>query len=190
MKSLEDMNGVYDAVSFTGVIHHFPDPGSVLAKAAALLKPGGLILCLEPCHERWRKQDAAVVGLIRGLLSATGHWYEPELAGTLRGREAWSAYADELVTEYLTERDPHERGQSPNDNASTGEQILECLRRQFQELEYRDGVSFIYRLLGGLRGPDAVVHPLADLIADFDRFGVAEGFLQPNAYLWAGRKAG
>ena len=188
VSSLDEMTGTYDAVVFTGVIHHFSDPDQVLAKASSLLKPGGLLICLEPCHERWRRQDAAVVGLIRSLLSATGHWYEPELAGSLRGRQAWNAYTDELVIEYLTERDRHERGQSPNDNASTGEQILASLRRQFTELEYRDGVSFIYRLLGGLRGPDHVVHPLADLIAEFDRYGVAEGFLQPNAFLWAGRR--
>lgn len=189
VQSLDAMTGTFEAISFTGVIHHFADPDAVLQKAQSLLKPGGLLICLEPCHERWTDADAAVVGLIRGLLSATGHWYEPSLAASLQSVQGWKDYTTEVRTEYLTESDPHERGQSPNDNASSGEQILNSLRRHFSELEYRDGVSFIYRLLGGLRGNDELVHPLASLITEFDRFAVSEGILRPNAYLWAGRKS-
>ncbi len=187
--SLDRMTGTFEAISFTGVIHHFPDPDAVLQKAQSLLEPGGLLICLEPCHECWRDNDAAVVGLIRGLLSATGHWYEPSLAASLRSMQGWKDYTAEVRTEYLTEHDRHERGQSPNDNAASGVQILNSLRRHFTELEYRDGVSFIYRLLGGLRGDDKVVHPLADLITEFDRFAVSEGILRPNAYLWAGKNS-
>lgn len=186
--SLDDVKGSFDAVTFTGVIHHFPDPDRVLERARELLAPGGLLVCLEPCHERWEEQDAAVVALIRGLLSTTGHWYEPHLGESLRSTAQWQEYTSEVRTEYVTERDPQERGQSPNDNACSGAQILDSLKRHFDELEYRDGVSFIYRVLGGLRGPDSVVHPLADLIAGFDRFAVGQGILRPNAYLWAGRK--
>lgn len=186
--SLEDMKGTFDAVTFTGVIHHFPDPDQVLRQARELLVPGGLLVCLEPCHERWEDQDAAVVALIRGLLAATGHWYEPQLVKSLGSDAGWQVYTDEVRTEYVTERDPQERGQSPNDNACSGVQILESLKRHFSELEYQDGVSFMYRVLGGLRGPDAVVHPIADLLAGFDRYAVRRGFLRPNAYLWAGQK--
>lgn len=188
VQSLDDVQGEFDIITFTGVVHHFPEPDGVLLKAKSLLAPGGIVLCLEPCHERWREQDAAIVALIRGLLSATGHWYEPELSKSLLSSEAWAKYVTEIHTEYVTERDPHERGQSPNDNASSGAQILESLRRHFLELESRESVSFIYRLLGGLRGPDSLVHPIAELLTAFDHFGVERGHLQPNAFLWAGKK--
>ncbi len=144
--------------------------------------------CLEPCHERWRAQDAATVGLIRGLLSATGFWYEPDLANKLLSPSDWAPLVEEIQLEYVTEKDPHERGQSPNDNACSGEDILQSLRKNLVELDYRDGFSFIYRLLGGLRGPDASVHRLAELITAFDRHGVANGYLKPNAFLFAGKK--
>lgn len=188
VQPLEDVHGEFDVITFTGVVHHFPDPNGVLLKARSLLAPDGIVLCLEPCHERWRELDAAIVALIRGLLSATGNWYESELSKSLISTEAWATYVTEVHTEYVTERDPHERGQSPNDNSSSGEQILECLRRHFVELEYRESVSFIYRLLGGLRGPDSLVHPIADLLTAFDHFCVERGHLQPNAFLWTGRK--
>ena len=70
----------------------------------------------------------------------------------------------------------------------TGEAILNALRASLDEVAYRDGFSFIYRMLGGLRGSDEVVQALADQLADFDRTGVSQGWLQPNGYYWLGRK--
>jgi 2-polyprenyl-3-methyl-5-hydroxy-6-metoxy-1,4-benzoquinol methylase len=186
--SMDQLGGQYDAVIFTGVIHHFGDPGSVVEEAMKLLSPGGLLICYEPCHERWRQADAAIVALIRSLLSATGNWYEPELAKATLLPQGWESLTAEVHEEYLTERDKSERYQSPNDNASSGERILEALRGRLDELEFRNQFSFIYRLLGGLRGPDATVQMLADLIAQFDRFAVDQGHMQPNTYFWAGRK--
>lgn len=186
--SIEQVSGTYDVVLFTGVIHHFDNPDELIEKAMKLLAPGGLLICFEPCHERWRRTDAAIVALIRGILSATGHWYEPELATQLRQPHGWEEYSAEVQEEYQTEKDKTERGQSPNDNASSGDRILTALRSRLVELEYTNWVSFIYRLLGGLRGPDSVVHPLADIITQFDRFAVAQGHMQPNTFFWVGRK--
>lgn len=188
VRPFHEETGTYDAVVFSGVIHHFSNPNAVVQGALQRIPSGGLLACLEPCHERWRPNDAAVVGLIRGLLSFAGNWYEPELGGKLLSPSEWISYVEEIQVEYVTEKDPHERGQSPNDNACSGEEILVALRKNLVELECRDGFSFIYRLLGGLRGPDEVVHKMADLITAFDRHGVASGYLKPNAFLFAGRK--
>jgi len=81
------------------------------------------------------------------------------------------------------------RGQSPNDNASTGVQILRTLRTELDELEYRPAKSFIYRLLGGLRGSDETTHALA-VITLFERFSLREGFLRPNSFFFVGRNSG
>jgi hypothetical protein len=54
----------------------------------------------------------------------------------------------------------------------------------------RPGSSFNYRLLGGLRGPDEVVDPIADLLALYDRVAVSRGILRPNLFFFLGAKTG
>lgn len=186
--SLDKISGKFDAVLFSGAIHHFKDVDAVVRCAADLLVPDGLLLCHEPFHESWREADAAQVALIRGLLVLTGSWYEKDLGARLKTPEQFAAYVREVHIEYVTEQDPHERGQSPNDNSSSGAEILRVLRALLVELEYRPGASFIYRLLGGLRGPDETTHALADFITLFEGFSVSEGFLRPNSFFFIGRK--
>ncbi|MCI0541035.1 MAG: class I SAM-dependent methyltransferase [Verrucomicrobiales bacterium] len=188
VSALDEVTNQFDAVLFSGVIHHFQDVDDVGRRAADRLVQSGLLLCHEPCHESWREADAAQVALIRGLLALNGAWYEKDLGVRVKSPEQFAEYVREIRTEYVTEQDPHERAQSPNDNAATGAEILAALRTQFIELEYRPGASFIYRLLGGLRGPDETTHALADFITIFERFSVREGFLRPNSFFFVGRK--
>ena len=188
VRSLGEASGPFDAVLFSGALHHFSNPAAALQHADDLLVPGGLVLCHEPCHESWRKSDAAQVALIRGLLSSTGHWFEDGVASRLDTLDQWDAYTGEIHQEYITEKDAHEHGQSPNDNAASGDEILTALRARFLELESHPGASFIYRLLGGLRGTDETTHRLARLITAFEKYSVAEGFLRPNSFFFIGRK--
>ncbi len=185
---LAEAKGEYDAIVFSGVIHHFENPKKVIKTALDLLPSAGLVLCHEPCHESWREADAAQVGLIRGLLALTGRWYEGHLGERLNDIDGFSSYVKEVHLEYVTEKDPQERGQSPNDNAASGAQILDALQQSLKMLEYRSGSSFIYRLLGGLRGPAEETHAIADFITTFERYSVREGFLRPNHFFFIGRK--
>ena len=186
--TLDEVNAAFDCVLFTGCLHHFSDPATAVRKAAQLLPEGGLILAYEPCHEQWRMEDAAQVALIRGLLALGGFWYEepPELDD---GGSKLPNYVREVHTEYVTERDKNEPGgQSPHDNSSSGQAIREALREYFNELEYRPGAAFSYRLLGGLRGPDELVHRMADFLAAYEKYAVENGFLRPNAFFFLGNK--
>ena len=186
--AFRDLDSQHDVVLFSGALHHFESPEQQIAIAIDLLSPGGLVLCYEPCHERWRMEDAAQVALIRMLLSLTGHWYERlGDADVHKSDEKLQSLIEDVHLEYLTERDKDEPPQSPHDNASTGEQILHALRTRLVELEYKPGVSFIYRLLGGLRGRDDVVAALAELLARYDRLAVERGFMRPNGFFFAGR---
>jgi hypothetical protein len=112
--------------------------GGTRPHAHTLVRPGGWLLTWEPCHDRFTERDAAVVALIRSLLSVTGHWYDPaETAGRLGDEEAMAAYVRDVWMEYVFERDPSELGgQSPNDLAADGAAILEALRGNFQEIAF------------------------------------------------------
>lgn len=185
-----NMTGTFDAVLFSGTLHHFTSPEKDVRKAVELLAPSGLVLCYEPCHEQWRMEDAAQVALMRMLMSLTGHWYESFMDTDIyMDQEKFEAYIRDIHIEYLTERDKHEQGQSPHDNSSTGEEIIEALRKHTVELEYKPGFSFIYRLLGGLRGPDYVVSALARFLTAYDKVSVKKGFMKPNGFYFIGRKA-
>ncbi|HLY65013.1 MAG TPA: class I SAM-dependent methyltransferase [Chloroflexota bacterium] len=187
--AFEDEAGEYDVVLFSGALHHFPDPVEIVRKAASLLVKDGVIICAEPFHEQFRLEDAAQVALIRGLLSLTGHWYEsPEELGQVTDVPSLEQYIREVHTEYVTERDKNEPGgQSPHDLSASGDAILAALRRYTDQLEYRDMFAFIYRLLGGLRGPDELTHRIADFVTWYERLAVDAGFLKANGFAYAGR---
>jgi hypothetical protein len=123
-------------------------------------------------------------------MSIVGFWYDPgELKDALRDENGLSTYVDDVRTEYVLERDKNEPGgQSPHDLEVNGEEILMALRSRFKEIEVRPGCSFIYRLIGGLRGPEKVVHQLASFIASYEHFMVGEGHLNPNMFYFLGRK--
>lgn len=190
LQPFHEADGLYDVVLFSVSLHHMPDVEGVVARARTLVRPGGYVLCYEPCHERFREQDAAQVALIRAILALTGNWYDPnEVLHHLDGETAFTEYVSALQTEYVLERDPNEPdGQSPHDLEADGETMLAALRHNFDELEYRPGFSFIYRLLGGIRGSEQTIRALADFFALYDRQAVERYGLAPNHFYFIGRK--
>ena len=91
--------------------------------------------------------------------------------------------------EYFLERDKNEPdGQSPNDLEANGAEMLEVLRHAFTEVEHRKSTSFIYRLLGGIRGEEETIHKLADLLATYDRVAVKNGYINENFFYFLGKK--
>ena len=182
--------GSYDVVLFSVSLHHMPDPEGVVARARELIRPGGHLLCYEPCHERFREQDAAQVALIRTILALTGHWHDPdEPVPGLKDEASYAGYVRALQTEYVMERDINEpEGQSPHDLESDGATMLAALRRNFAEIEYREGFSFIYRLLGGIRGTDAQIEALAKFFALYDKLAVQQFGLSPNHFYFLGKR--
>lgn len=185
-----ECTGEYDVVLFCGSMHHMTNLNVVVNRAYNLVVPGGHLLFYEPCHERFRLQDAAQVGLIRGLLALTGMWFEPdEIEGLIMDEDALQQYFKDLHWEYIMERDKNEPdGQSPHDLASSGEEILAAVRSRFIEVETRPGASFSHRVLGGLRGPNEIIHRIASFLATYERTCVAKGLMCENGFFFIGRK--
>ena len=188
LSPFHEVTGTYDVVLFSMSLHHMLDVDDVVSKTRQLLKPEGWFLCYEPCHDAFGEKDAAQVALIRTLLSLTGHWYDADEVGNAwRDKAAFAEYVRFVQTEYVEERDPSEGGQSPNDLEADGAEILESLDRFFERVVHKSGHSFIYRLLGGIRGDDETVRNLADFIAVYDRVSVEKYGQNPNHFFYLGR---
>lgn len=180
----------FDVIMFSVSMHHMSDVQEVLDNCHAMLRKGGHLLFYEPCHERFRLQDAAQVALIRGLLTLTGHWYDPDdILPHIKDEKALLAYFHDTHYEYIMERDKNEPdGQSPHDLDASGDEILTAARSRFTELETRPGCSFIYRLIGGIRGDEKIVKELAEFIALYERICVTNQFINENMFYFIGRK--
>jgi 2-polyprenyl-6-hydroxyphenyl methylase/3-demethylubiquinone-9 3-methyltransferase len=86
----EEMPGAFDAITCMEMLEHVPDPGSVLAACATLLKPGGKLF-VSTLNRTPLAFAAAIVGAeyLAGLLPKGTHDYQSfirpaELAGWLR----------------------------------------------------------------------------------------------------------
>lgn len=190
VSSFEKFEGIFDVVLIRGAIHHMSEPEIVIKKILQHLKSGGILVCTEPSRERWRKQDAAQVALMRGLLSLTGNWYEESLGDKLLDPIHFEEYIDDVYLEYYDQHDKNELGgQSPNDNSSSGPEILKALRKNLSELEYTHGISYIYRMLGGIRGSEETAHKLGEFLAMYDKTCVDAGYMEPNSYFFVGKKS-
>lgn len=187
--TMQDVSGAFDVIMFGGSLHHMSDLDDVMRLAKEKLTPHGVVLCYEPCHDQWQPSDAAQVVLIRGLLAQTGHWLESDASlRDIQDEKRMAEAVAETHSEYVNERDSSEVGQSPNDNSSTGADVLAALRAHFQEIEMRPGHSFIYRLLGGIRGAKMEIEKLAKFIAAYDRYAVKQGFMNANGFYFIGRR--
>ena len=187
-----EVDSRYDVVLFCVSMHHMSDTLAVVDHAHGLTVSGGYLLYYEPCHERYRVQDAAQVCLIRGLLALAGLWFEPDDADALIFDEAaMLRWFKETHLEYVFERDKNEPGgQSPHDLEASGEDILQAVLTMFREVETRPGLSFTYRVLGGLRGHEDIIHRIASFLATYERTCVANGLMKENMYYFLGRKQG
>lgn len=180
----------FDIIHFSVALHHMMNVDEVVQTCYDMLPSGGHIFVHEPCHERFLNKDAAQVALIRGILALTGHWYQPQaFDAVLTDEDKLNQEVNDTRVEYFLERDKDEPdGQSPHDLEASGIEMLDALRERFAEIEYRKSTSFIYRLLGGIRGEEDTIHKLADLLATYDRMAVKNGYINENFFYFLGKK--
>lgn len=187
---IDELENDFDIILFSVSMHHLVDVNKVVTKCHEMLAENKFVLVHEPCHERFLNRDAAQVALIRGILSLTGNWFEDDIyENYFKNVAKLNEYINDTRIEYILERDKDEPGgQSPNDLEASGVEILQALRRQFVELDYRKSTSFIYRVLGGIRGDDELIRKMANLFAAYDDLAVRNGYIHENFFYFLGRK--
>lgn len=177
----------FQGVCFFGALHHFPEPARVLDRAASFLAPGGRLMVYEPARDWWTRREAAVMMLIRAILSAAGHWFETiPLPGDAES-------LDRLVREGLAEAQEAkvhgEPEQSPMDNSSFGTGMLAALRERFTEVGYQVDTLMFDRVAAGIRLPsDDQARTLAEFLQRFELYAIDIGLMRPGGFMFAGQR--
>ncbi len=167
-KLSEIENSAFDLVVFVGALHHFPDVKDTLKQVSGLLAEKGLLFVSEPSREDFSRSDAAIIHLIRGLLSLSQNFHE-----TIKLPRS----ADELdkalgqITREVTYVDAHgDKTQSPLDMEATFIEISRAVGQLFEELESGRDFSFVDCIVGGLRFPTVdEEHAAARWLRNIDR---------------------
>jgi len=172
----------FDAVICSGVLHHLEPLPEALVQIRLSLKTGGALLWHEPQHQYWTKTEASIVTLIRLILANLNMWHDEEVKG-VGTRDQLLKMIDEVYEEYRYERDPDEKkGQSPNDLASDRDYIVSEIEKEFTISDIQQSFSFIYRLMGGMRGDQETLNRLASLLHLFDTTLSQKGTIKSNYF--------
>jgi len=176
----------FDAVVFVGALHHFPDQAAILDLCRDLLAPGGLVLAHEPVRDKATRGNAAVLTLVRLLLSRSGAWYR-EL--DLPGDEAGLNAAVNAVASELSCLDEHgDKAQSENDNEAGYAEMHAALSERFDLLAAEPRHAVFHELVGGIRFPGDDNAAVAAALMRLDRILVREGVLSPTEFFFLARR--
>lgn len=176
----------FDAVVFVGALHHFPDQQAILSLCDRLLGPSGLVLANEPVRDRTTRGNAAVLVLIRLLLSRSGTWFHK--MDIPLDEAALNALIDTAEQE-LSCLDGHGgKAQSENDNEAGYAIIQQALSMQFDLLEEEPRHALYHQLAGGVRFSDNDNAAVAGTLMRLDRLLIREGVLSPTEYFFLARK--
>jgi 2-polyprenyl-3-methyl-5-hydroxy-6-metoxy-1,4-benzoquinol methylase len=177
----------FDAIIFFGSLHHFQEPASVLDHALTHLAPGGRVMAYEPARDWWSEGDAAVLGFVRVLLSATGHWHED--LSVPRNVADFSSLVKDCLDEVQEAVPKDEELQSPMDNSSGGTEMLSALRERFTEIAYEEDTLLFDRVSAGIRfKDDNQARRLAEFIHAFELFALEKKLLNPGGFMFVGQR--
>ncbi len=180
--------GPFDVILSSGFMHHIPNITEAVQFMCDSLKNKGLLIWHEPQHADWTEFDAAFALTIRLLLSKMGLWHDDSLQG-IDNNEKIMSMTSGIKEEYKLERDIDEKGgQSPNDLSCDKKQIMAAINDNFYVLLTKPSFSYIYRMMGGMRGDQKKLNEMASLLALIDETYVENNVLHANYFYGVARK--
>tara|TARA_B110000008_G_scaffold274653_1_gene310755 strand:- start:224 stop:1189 length:966 start_codon:yes stop_codon:yes gene_type:complete len=179
--------GKFDGILSSGFLHHCLNVEKTLEMLYEQIQPEGIIVMHEPQHNYFNEKDALVVGSIRELLARGNLWLEnPKPLNT---DIDFKKLSNEVKLEFTFERDVKEEdGQSPNDLSCDRDQILNAVKKKMFLVEDYPSASFIYRILGGLRGNKKVNKSLALFLTNLDKYFVDNKIINANYFYAVAKK--
>lgn len=182
----EPDSGDYQAVCYIGSLHHLAEPEKVIQRIHSRLAPNHYMVSHEPIPDNNTRAEAAFASLVRLLFSACHAWYE-ELSIPNDETELESLLHD-VQAEYTNWADKSERVQSPMNNASEGEEILQSLKKYYDVLALQHNPSLYHRLIGGVRLPcEDDIFLIAKAIMMLENVMLEETALKPGGFNLFGR---
>ncbi|MBU0758540.1 MAG: class I SAM-dependent methyltransferase [Nanoarchaeota archaeon] len=177
----------FDIILFTASLHHFPDTDKTMVHTGDIILDNGLVIVDEPARDLVSKRNAAVIQLIKILLSSSGSYYEnitiPKDEDSIR-----------ILLEkiYCSEKYETEEGvkiQSVNDNSSGFDSMYASLNANFIQVEFEKKFAFYHQMIGGIRlGSVEKERELARFLKAIDGMLCDLGAIDPTNFYFAGRK--
>jgi len=174
----------FDVICFFMTLHHFDNVEIVIKKIASLLNKNGMLIVIEPMRDRVSKRNAAIIALIRLLLSSKNQWYEK--IPYPKNQNELIHYIDTCKVEYEKAVDEGEGEQSPHDNDSFSLEMLDAISHFFDQKCLKEQFAFLPRMIGGIRGTEENIEAMACFLDLVDKAFVQEDILDPTVFLYQG----
>jgi SAM-dependent methyltransferase len=163
------VDGRFDVVVTTRVLHHVPDPAGALDRIRRWLRPGGRLVCVDFLHDRFDRRAARWTAQVRGLLEAAGRFHGdaplPADPAAAADRVEWEWEQEHVVEHQLNDSPAIEQ---PLARLFPGE------RRSWHPYLYWD---LLVGLDVGLHPGDADERALAETVAAWEAALLASGDL-------------
>jgi len=168
-----DLQGTYDAVFFSRVLHDLPHPKKILSRAHRLLKNRGKLVCLEYAYDRMDRRAATWLYQVRRALELTG-WYSSHLP------EDPKEGVESILRENLYGRKEH---------INTFEEMRLPLEQLFVEERLSWHCYHCWDVFRDMRVPDRNREKaLASLFKRMEQLLIDSGEIQPVLFLFVGTK--
>lgn len=176
----------FDVVLFKGSLHHFPDQTAVMEQLHTLLASEGLVIALEPTRDTVTKGNAALLHMMKLLLSVGGGYYQN--VDVPQNIDEQKKIISDIYNEMKYEGEDGEKLQSVNDNEAGFEEMNDALSRSFTQLVSTQKYGFFHEVIGGLRFDQDLNNKLARYIRDADAELCKLGVVQPTEFFFVGTK--
>ena len=182
-----EFQGTFDIILFTASLHHFPNTDEIISHSFNLLKKGGILIADEPIRDQVSRKNAAVILLLKGLLSATGSYHDK--VSVPLDEKGLGNLLQEIYTHERYETEEGEKLQSVNDNEAGLNDMYGALNKYYQQLEFVKDFAIYHQTIGGLRlNSIEEEHKSALFIKQMDSLLCSLGVLDPTNFYFVGRK--